>query len=67
MRIALGIEYDGTRFFGWETQRGVRTIQPAVTGFHRSKATAYAQARILVLLARWPRKRSPAQQAKPTD
>ena len=29
MRIALGIEYDGADFCGWQTQRqGIRTIQP---------------------------------------
>lgn len=27
MRIALGLEYEGTRFAGWETQRGQRTLQ----------------------------------------
>ncbi len=30
MRIALGIEYDGSRFCGWETQHGVRTVQQSV-------------------------------------
>jgi tRNA pseudouridine38-40 synthase len=31
MRIALGIEYDGRGFHGWQTQRhGVRTVQQAV-------------------------------------
>ena len=30
MRIALGIEYDGTRFSGWERQRDRRTVQEAV-------------------------------------
>ncbi|MGD9604498.1 MAG: tRNA pseudouridine(38-40) synthase TruA [Gammaproteobacteria bacterium] len=30
MRIALGIEYDGTRFSGWQTQSHARAIQPAV-------------------------------------
>ena len=31
MRIALGIEYDGSRFSGWQTQQaGVRAIQPLV-------------------------------------
>lgn len=30
MRIALGIEYDGTSFAGWQTQAHARGIQPAV-------------------------------------
>ncbi|MGE0859431.1 MAG: tRNA pseudouridine(38-40) synthase TruA [Gammaproteobacteria bacterium] len=31
MRIALGLEYDGSAFKGWQTQRaGVRAIQPEV-------------------------------------
>ena len=30
MRIALGIEYDGTEFSGWQLQQGVRTIQGCV-------------------------------------
>ncbi len=30
MRIALGIEYDGSRFKGWQTQIGVRTVQTCV-------------------------------------
>ncbi len=27
MRIALGIEYDGSRFCGWQVQAGTRTVQ----------------------------------------
>ena len=27
MRIALGIEYDGAKFFGWQRQRDVATVQ----------------------------------------
>ncbi|CAM5221770.1 tRNA pseudouridine synthase A [Alishewanella longhuensis] len=27
MRIALGIEYDGTGFFGWQRQREVNSVQ----------------------------------------
>lgn len=30
MRFAAGIEYHGGRFRGWQTQRGVRTVQQAV-------------------------------------
>jgi tRNA U38,U39,U40 pseudouridine synthase TruA len=27
MRIALGIEYDGSRYFGWQRQREVISVQ----------------------------------------
>ena len=27
MRIALGLEYDGTNFFGWQAQKNNRSVQ----------------------------------------
>ena len=30
MRIALGVEYDGSPFFGWQSQVGGRTVQDAL-------------------------------------
>lgn len=30
MRIAMGVEYDGTGFAGWQTQAGERTVQATV-------------------------------------
>ena len=30
MRIALGIEYDGAQFSGWQIQEGVSTVQASV-------------------------------------
>lgn len=30
-RIALGVEYDGSAFFGWQAQRGQRSVQACVT------------------------------------
>ncbi|MEF1217700.1 tRNA pseudouridine(38-40) synthase TruA, partial [Photobacterium damselae] len=27
MRIALGIEYDGAKYFGWQRQREVDSVQ----------------------------------------
>jgi tRNA pseudouridine38-40 synthase len=30
LRLALGVEYDGSRFAGWEAQPGRRTVQEAV-------------------------------------
>lgn len=32
MRIALGIEYDGSRFLGWQTQPGGGAVQDALEG-----------------------------------
>ena len=29
-RIAMGLEYDGTRYHGWQTQDGVRTVQASL-------------------------------------
>jgi tRNA pseudouridine38-40 synthase len=31
LRIAMGLEYDGSAFHGWQVQDGVRTVQQAVT------------------------------------
>lgn len=30
MRIALGIEYDGARYYGWQRQRDVKSVQEAL-------------------------------------
>src|SRR5215216_2258174 len=30
MRIALGLEYDGSQYHGWQAQTGLHTIQQAV-------------------------------------
>ena len=47
MRIALGIEYDGSRFTGWQTQPGGGTVQDAV----ESALSAIAGARVVVTCA----------------
>ena len=39
-RIALGIEYDGSRFLGWQTQPGGGTVQDALEGALSSIADA---------------------------
>jgi len=30
VRIALGVEYDGSGFYGWQTQDGIATVQPTL-------------------------------------
>lgn len=30
MRIALGVEYDGSQFYGWQAQTGLRTVQHVI-------------------------------------
>jgi tRNA pseudouridine38-40 synthase len=46
-RIALGIEYDGSRFFGWQTQPGGGTVQDAL----ESALTGIADAPVNVTCA----------------
>jgi len=46
-RLAVGVEYDGTEFAGWQSQRGVRTIQAAV----ESAVTKVAAASVVVQAA----------------
>ena len=40
MRIAIGLEYDGSRFLGWQTQPGGGTVQDAVQAALGSIASA---------------------------
>lgn len=47
MRIALGIEYDGSRFLGWQTQPGGGTVQDAL----EPALAAIAGARVAVTCA----------------
>lgn len=42
MKIALGIEYDGSRFLGWQTQSGGGTVQDAL----ESALSAIADSRV---------------------
>lgn len=46
-RLALGIEYDGTRFLGWQTQPGGGTVQDAL----ESALTTIAAAPVSVICA----------------
>jgi len=47
MRIALGIEYDGSRFLGWQTQPGGGAVQDAL----EAALTAIAGAEVHVICA----------------
>ncbi len=47
MRIALGIEYDGSRFLGWQTQPGGGTVQDAL----EAALAAIAAERVVVTCA----------------
>lgn len=47
MRIALGLEYDGAAFHGWQTQSGGRTVQDAL----ESALTELAGERIATICA----------------
>ena len=43
-RIALGLEYDGTDFVGWQTQRSGRNVQDALV----KAASAVANQAVLI-------------------
>jgi tRNA pseudouridine38-40 synthase len=43
MKIALGIEYDGSRFLGWQTQPGGGTVQDALESALGAIADAHVQ------------------------
>lgn len=47
MRIALGVEYDGSRYFGWQSQAGGHTVQDAL----QVALSGIANERILVVAA----------------
>jgi len=40
MRIALGVEYDGSQFYGWQSQAGGHTVQDALQAALSSIASA---------------------------
>ena len=47
MRIALGVEYDGSQYFGWQSQAGGHTVQDAL----QVALSGIANERILVVAA----------------
>ncbi|RFC31805.1 MAG: tRNA pseudouridine38-40 synthase [Candidatus Nitrotoga sp. MKT] len=47
MRIALGVEYDGSQYFGWQSQAGGHTVQDAL----QAALSGIANERILVVAA----------------
>ena len=47
MRIALGVEYDGSQYFGWQSQAGGHTVQDAL----QLALSGIANERILVVAA----------------